>query len=299
MASPRRSVVQDDTVIPRYRLYDEPAAPAEPGFVHIETIASRSRPRDWTIRAHAHRDLHQLLVIRSGGGEMQAETRRSAFGAGSLLVVPAGVIHSFRFDPGTEGEIVTASIALVAPLLAEQPPVTTLLDAARIIPLAGPDTMLEAAIAILSADPANRAPLAALAAEAGLRLMLVAAVRALKAEAKPARIPLGRQAAVVARFRAQIEAWLGETVPLTRHAAAIGVSASHLRAATVNIAGAAPSNLIRDRKMIEARRMLAHGRANVASIAYALGFADPAYFSRWFARHEGRPPADYRRQCTE
>src|SRR5262249_27896531 len=91
--------------IPRFFLYGEP--PRDPGerFVHVETIADRSRVHDWRIQPHAHRDLHQLLVISSGGGEMEAETQRQEFRAPALLIVPAGIVHGFSFAEDTEGYV--------------------------------------------------------------------------------------------------------------------------------------------------------------------------------------------------
>ena len=49
--------------IPRFFLYGEPPRDADERFLHVETIADRSRLYEWRIRPHAHRDLHQLLVI--------------------------------------------------------------------------------------------------------------------------------------------------------------------------------------------------------------------------------------------
>ncbi len=103
-----------------------------------------------------------------------------------------------------------------------------------------------------------------------------------------------RDAALVARFRAQIEARLGDGWTVAQHAQALGLSVSRLRAACAAASGEAPIRMIQDRTMIEARRLLTHGTAPVSAIAYALGFADPAYFSRWFARIEGRSPGVYR-----
>ncbi|MEH3107050.1 MAG: helix-turn-helix domain-containing protein [Sphingomonas fennica] len=42
--------------------------------------------------------------------------------------------------------------------------------------------------------------------------------------------------------------------------------------------------------MVEARRLLAYTPLTVAEVGHALGFADPAYFSRFYARHAGHPP---------
>jgi AraC-like DNA-binding protein len=46
--------------------------------------------------------------------------------------------------------------------------------------------------------------------------------------------------------------------------------------------------------MLEARRMLAYTTGSVSDIAHQLGFDDPAYFSRLFAKRCGQSPSGYR-----
>jgi AraC-like DNA-binding protein len=56
------------------------------------------------------------------------------------------------------------------------------------------------------------------------------------------------------------------------------------------------SGLIRGRRVAEARRMLADrgtSRASVSAIAYAVGFTDPAHFSRVFRQQTGVAPVNY------
>ncbi len=59
--------------LPLFHLYGDPPDDQAFDFIHIETIASRSSIHDWTIRAHRHRNLFQILVIERGGGEMTFE----------------------------------------------------------------------------------------------------------------------------------------------------------------------------------------------------------------------------------
>jgi len=57
------------------------------------------------------------------------------------------------------------------------------------------------------------------------------------------------------------------------------------------------SGVIRDRRIAEARRLLADPAArchSIAAIAYQIGFTDPAYFSRVFREATGVSPRDYR-----
>ena len=59
----------------------------------------------------------------------------------------------------------------------------------------------------------------------------------------------------------------------------------------------APLQLIQDRLMLEARRLLAYTASSVAEIAFQLGF-EPAYFSRAFTRQEGLSPVAFRRRAS-
>lgn len=284
--------------IPRYSLYGEPNRALDPGFIHVETIASRSALHDWTIRSHAHHDLHQILLIAAGDGDMQAESEAWRFDGASLLIAPAGLVHGFRFAAGTRGHIVSFAEVLARPIIRAEPIIGGLLAAARAQRIGRAAAGIDRALRRLAAELARADPLAPLACGALLRLVLVAAARAAGAAGATTSAAPGRELALVARFRAQIEERLGDGWSVAQHALALGVSVSRLRAACALAAGRAPIRIIQDRVLIEARRQLAHGSAPVSAIAYLLGFSDPAYFSRWFARVEGAPPGDYRRRMS-
>ena len=54
-----------------------------------------------------------------------------------------------------------------------------------------------------------------------------------------------------------------------------------------------------ERLMLEARRLLAYTPMAVAQVAQQLGFDDPAYFSKCFARQVGSTPSAYRLAVVE
>ena len=85
--------------LPLFHLYGDPPDDQAFDFIHIETIAARSTVHDWTIRAHRHRNLFQVLVIEAGGGEMSYETASVSFASPAVLLVPPRVAHGFRFTP--------------------------------------------------------------------------------------------------------------------------------------------------------------------------------------------------------
>ena len=77
-------------------------------------------------------------------------------------------------------------------------------------------------------------------------------------------------------------------------ARALAVTPTHLSRVLRAATGQPASRLIEARLMREARRQLAYTSLQVSSIAYTLGFADPAHFSRVFSRVEGLSPRAFR-----
>lgn len=57
------------------------------------------------------------------------------------------------------------------------------------------------------------------------------------------------------------------------------------------------SQLIQNHLILEAKRRIISGSYGVKSIAITLGFTDPSYFSRFFRRHVGKSPREYRSQA--
>jgi AraC family transcriptional activator of pobA len=55
-----------------------------------------------------------------------------------------------------------------------------------------------------------------------------------------------------------------------------------------------PIQLVHARIVLEAKRQLRYTSGSVSEIAYALGFDDPAYFTRFFSQRAGMSPRAFR-----
>ena len=96
------------STLPLFHLYGDPPDDQAFDFIHVETIASRSSIHDWTIRAHRHRNLFQILLIEKGGGEMTFDVAHLPFTAPAAILVPATIAHGFRFEPNvTDGWVLS------------------------------------------------------------------------------------------------------------------------------------------------------------------------------------------------
>ena len=92
--------------IPSFALYGEAAEP-EQDRLHLEDVQSRSERYQWEIDPHVHRGLYQVLWLQKGTAEVLLDEHRSIVQGPVALVVPPGVVHGFRFAPGTDGIVLT------------------------------------------------------------------------------------------------------------------------------------------------------------------------------------------------
>ncbi|MGH1358598.1 MAG: helix-turn-helix domain-containing protein [Burkholderiaceae bacterium] len=83
------------------------------------------------------------------------------------------------------------------------------------------------------------------------------------------------------------------------YADCMGISRGRLTSTLLRATGKKPLALIHSKMIEEARVLLTTSSKQVAQIAFSLGYADPAYFNRFFRRLVGVTPAKYRRNVIE
>ena len=80
------------------------------------------------------------------------------------------------------------------------------------------------------------------------------------------------------------------------HAKILSVTSDSLNEATKKGLGKNASDLITDRIILEAKRLLSHSALDNKQIAYYLNYEDPSYFSRYFKNQLGLSPSDFRKK---
>lgn len=280
--------------VPRFYLYGEPQRGAEAGFVHVESLDDRSRPSEWTIRPHLHRDLNHIILIAQGGGAMDADGVRTCFDAPCLLLIPAGIVHGFAWHQESRGHVVTIAAPFLRDLLTRDAALEPLFARPRALPLQpGGCAAAEATIAGMDRELSWAGPGQRAAIDAALLSLMVLALRHL--DQPPGRSEgSAQQAVLVARLRERIEQRFREREPVSVTARALGTSLTALRQACARVARCSPGQMLDERTLLEAQRLLIYSQLSIAQVAYAVGFEDPAYFSRFFARHMGRSPRAWR-----
>ena len=259
-----------------------------PDVVHCETIASRSALHDWVLAVHRHARLHQVLLIDSGGGEATLDGRIQVLRPMHVVNVPVGHVHGFSFQPGTQGWVLTIAAEV--------------LDEALLAPEGLRGVLSQSAV--VRGTPHIRTTMKQIFAEFAARNFARAHVlRALSAALiglvarELASLDRGSGTAdpeLFRRFEALIEQHHLERWSVSDYADALSITATHLNRLTRAATGDTASHLILNRMIREARRNLVYTNLPVSTIGYALGFDDPAYFSRVYAAATGLSPSAFR-----
>jgi AraC family transcriptional regulator, transcriptional activator of pobA len=262
-----------------------------PDVVHCETIPARSVLHDWRFAPHRHARLHQVLLIESGGGRASLEGRDYALGPMRAINVPVGSVHGFTFVKGTQGWVLTIATEVLDEVLMPSEGLTAVLGQP----------------AVLRGSPAMRAVMKQIFAEfagqhfarahllrslAGTLFGLVARELSRKSGLQDPTVRPG----LLERFYELIEQHYLEHWTVAQYADALSVTPTHLSRIARAATGHSASHAILNRVVREARRNLVYTNMPISTIAYALGFKDPAYFSRVYSTATGFSPRMFRDQ---
>ena len=281
--------------VPTFSLYGETSAEVAEYWIHAESIPARSSLHNWEIKPHRHDSLFQILHIRDGNGEALLNGAWENLRPGSVVTVPHRHDHGFRFSRDIDGTVITFMARRLMALTSARPDFRRWLSSPRHLTVGGPDggylgETLDRIEGELGGGSTNASDLI----EAYLATALILLYRA--GGDAPAVPAATRNQARFEQLCALINNNFRAHRPVEFYARQIGLSAAHLNRITRLVAGKATSQLITDRLIFEAKRDLVFTTLPVQQIAYRLGFAAQAYFTRFFGRQTGLPPRRYREQ---
>jgi AraC family transcriptional activator of pobA len=287
--------------IPTYFLYGEAPRRQVGPMLHVETIEARSSRHHWKIEPHLHQVLYQMVLVLRGHGVAEAEGSRAQFRPPALMLMPAGSVHGFEFEPGTSGFVVSMSDELYSDLVRREPEISALFLAPTTIEIESQDlraTDLARSFHMLAREFPRSAPGHDLALHGMLEMLLANVLRLEQKPAAPDPVA-GQRRHLVGRLNELIESRYRRNEPVTAFADALNVSESRLRNACVEMTGQTPIQLLNARILLEAKRQLLYTSHPVGKIAYALGFEDAAYFTRFFSRRAGVSPRAFRMRAAD
>ncbi|WP_342620918.1 helix-turn-helix domain-containing protein [Rhodoferax sp. GW822-FHT02A01] len=290
-------------VIPNYALYGDQVQASWNNLFDFEWIPKRSRPYNWNISPHKHDAFIQILYLTEGGCEVILDGARLTATAPCLIVIPAQTVHGFVFDTTTNGPVVTAAqgpLESVAALL--MPDLLTLVRKPALIPVNADNVHAQAMMPIFLAIERETQIHAQGQMAAGMSLLTALCVQIARlSDAQRQAIPKAntRKVAQIEKFRALVEQNFKKHLSVSAYAEMMGITAGQLTRLCREELGMSSMDVINARVVHEAQRDLVYTISSIKQLSFSLGFADETYFGRFFRKHTGRSPREFRAQALD
>ena len=279
---------------PRDLTVDRLADPGEPAQV-VWLDGMEVRPAD---RREPHRhDYHELIWIRSGSGRHLIDGAPLPIEENTVTIIGRGQVHVFEEGEDLHGAILRLRDELL-PGDAKRLPAAWLLSGrcGRSMPV--PPERADQLEALLRAlDDELKRPAGPESSQLLGHLISVVLLwleRWYDASQDDHPDPDEAQVKLLRRFVRVLERDYAGHHDAAHYADELRVPPATLSRALTQVTGRGTKELVLDRVMSEAARLLRFTDQNVQQVAQRVGYDDPLYFSRAFKRHFGDSPMAYR-----
>jgi AraC family transcriptional activator of pobA len=246
---------------------------------------------------HRH-DFYQIVLFTHGGGRHSIDFQQFEVQPHQVYYMAPGQIHTWDFEPDVDGYIVNFNESFFASICNNP-------HFVRDFPLF--NSISGIAVNSLDLDCCSEV-------ERGFSqmleefnksrdfqmdilrgLLLVILVRLSRVAPDTFKEGASKHHLVLMRqFEKLIEIHFREKRLPKEYAELMFITPNHLNALTNSVIGKSAGELIRDRILLEAKRLLANSDLMISQIAEVLHFEDNAYFTRFFKKYLGITPEGFR-----
>lgn len=284
------------------RVYDQRDPECE---IHYETFGRLADFFGRNTPPHRHYCFFQVHLLSRGSIRLNLDGQVYGGNAPLLIFTPPTIPHAFYSEEDTDGHVLTVRQEVVRRWYGAMPgqwPEGLLrqpafFELASLPAASGEDfANLVRCIEILQGeferDAGGRAALLlALGESAFIYLSRLMLAREPAAAQRPER---SEDLRLFLSFCDLVENHFRDHLTLTEYAGRLSVTEARLNDICRRMAERPSKEVVHERLLQEACRLLRYSAVPVSEISYQLGFADPAYFSRFFTKRTGMPPSQYR-----
>jgi AraC family transcriptional regulator, transcriptional activator of pobA len=247
---------------------------------------------------HRH-DFYQIVLFTQGTGTHTIDFEQYQVAPHQVYYMSPGQTHTWQFAPETDGYIINFHESLFNSAyqdvhLLRQFPIFTQSQAES--PVNSLELSccadLELTFAQLLAEFYVDKPFKLELLRSLLLTILVKLSRAVPAATIDSAVK--HQIQVIRDFERLIELHYKDKHLPKEYAELLFISPNYLNALTTAVNGKKAGEMIRDRLLLEAKRMLVNSDERVGQIADYLHFDDNAYFTRFFKKNVGSTPEQFR-----
>jgi AraC family transcriptional activator of pobA len=255
--------------------------------IRVEFLEERVNPK--VPFPHKH-DFYQLLFITAGTGQHQVDFTKYKISKHQVFIIKPGQIHSWKLGKNIKGYVVEFNRESVPLELLHE------LEYSKDFLTIKKSLIFDRFISIsrvmqdeFQEQKSNY--------DLSLRGHLIGLVVQLLREASTDK-PANKSLSNIEKFRKLVEKNYRTEHRVEFYAKQLALTPKALTMQISRTLGRSPRDLIQERIILEAKRLLAFSHTSISEIGLSLGFEDANYFSRFFRLHQGPTPLEFRKMSS-
>ncbi len=256
------------------------------GDIRIASLQGMVQGGHWDVEASRSLSSDLVLWITKGQGRSMIDGHTRGYGPHTAIFVPAGTLHGVEIGPRVQGYALFVPGGLGAGL----PDGVAQIRAGDVFEQGEMTRHVEAVQAELGTRGAGHDR----AVAAHVALIAVWFERRMDRNERAGPPKSSAAQRLVRDFTRLIGEEVDAGKSVSDFAAALSVTPTHLSRVCRDSFGKPASEVLQDRLILEARRLLGDPELKVRDVSDRLGFSSPAYFTRLFTQRTGASPTAFR-----
>jgi AraC-like DNA-binding protein len=252
---------------------------------------------------HKH-DFYQLLYMYQGGGTLSIEHEIFELKSTQVYFSVPGQVQKLQCEPGAKGFIINFSMPyfkafLLNPNYVEQFPCFSGLIENSVIDIpqhlqGDVHKLLETIITEIENNHNGSTDMVRL-----LMLQLFIQVGRLTHYQSPTTRIVSYKYTQVKNLLTLLEQHITSAKLPKEYAQLLFVTPNYLNTLCNEVLGKSTGEVIRERVVLEAKRLIANGSFTISEIGYKLDFKDNSYFTKFFKKYTGQTPQQFRMEYAQ
>ena len=264
--------------------------------IYIRTFQQHKVDHPFVMKAHSH-DFYLVMLFTKGRGEHSIDFNTYTVNRGSVFFMSPSEIHSWNFSDDTDGYVLffNHSFYLMDALSKQlfKLPFFKSKDKIRHA-LLNEEELKNIEIVfksiVIEAESASAFKNAILRSYLDVLLFKFADIITINNDERIQPISL------VPELEILIESFFMEHQPVSFYAEKLNTTSQQLNSITKNYLNKTVAELIQERMIAEAKRLMVYSSITISEIAYQLNFNDNSYFNRFFKKAEKCTPEQFRKR---
>ncbi|OKL38614.1 AraC family transcriptional regulator [Pontibacter flavimaris] len=283
--------------LPIYQIQDFNALTQGDRYFYFSSFASHLQEHLFIREPHRH-NFYIILFVTQGSGTHTIDFKAYEVKPGTVFFMTPGQVHSWQLSQEADGFIIFFTQAFYTKeypdrLLFEFPFFNALLYNPVLSVTEAQEAALVPTLLKLREEHQQARPMREVMLSRYLDILLIQLTRLFQPSDAQTGFKL-KERTLLQSLEKLIEGHYKEHQPVAFYAERLHVTPKYLNETCKNALGRTTKELIQHRTLLEAKRLLVHAELTSTQIAAALGYFDSTYFFRFFKKHTGLTPEQFR-----